>query len=142
MECGIVVPTCLRTPVLILEPKECLCQYHKPELQGAFPTQFPIKGFGFVQPRNDLCRSIIPPYFRELPARVAAAMTTLIREDIQAADMANAEYHAPLRGYPRFSPPPRSRPAPHPVVTVVHPREPKAPTQRVLAAWMTSAWKR
>ena len=100
MECGIIVPTCLRTPVLILEPKERMRRYHKPELQGAFPTQFPIKGFGFVQPRNDLRQSIIPPDFRELPARVVAAMTTLIREDIQAADTADAEYHAPLRGLP------------------------------------------
>ena len=100
MECGIVVPTCLRTPVLILEPRECMRRYHKPELQGAFPTQFPVKGFGFVQPCNDLRRSIIPPDFRELPARVVAAMTTLIREDIQAADAANAEYHAPLRDLP------------------------------------------
>ena len=100
MECGIVVPTCLRTPVLILDPPECMRRYHKPELQGAFPTEFPIEGFGPVQPRNDLRRSIIPPNFRELPERVAAAMTTLIREDIQAADAADAEYHAPLRGLP------------------------------------------
>ena len=50
MECGIVVPTCLRTPVLILDSRECMCRYHKPELQGAFPTQFPVEGFGFVQP--------------------------------------------------------------------------------------------
>ena len=100
MECGIVVPTCLRTPVLILDPRECMRRYHKPELQGAFPTQFPVEGFGFVQPRNDLRWSIIPPNFRELPARVVAVMTTLIREDIQAADVANAEYEAPLRGLP------------------------------------------
>ena len=100
LECGIVVPTCLRTPVLILEPRECMRRYHKPELQGAFPTQFPVKGFGFVQPRNDLRRSIIPPDFHELPARVVAAMTTLIREDIQAADAADVEYHAPLRDLP------------------------------------------
>ena len=86
MECGIVVPTCLRTPVLILDPKECMRRYHNPDLQGSFPTQFPVGGFGFVQPRNDLRRSIIPPNFRELPARVAAAMATLIREDISAAD--------------------------------------------------------
>ena len=86
MECNIVVPTCLRTPVLILDPKECMHRYHNPELQGAFPTQFPVEGFGFVQPRNDLRRSIIPPNFRELPARVAATMTTLIWEDILAAD--------------------------------------------------------
>ena len=100
MECGIVVPTCLRTPVLILDPRECMRRYHKPELQGSFPTKFPIEGFGFVQPRNDLRRSIIPPNFRELPARVVAAMTTLIREDILAADAADAEYQAPLRGLP------------------------------------------
>ena len=100
MECGIVVPTCLRTPVLILDPRECMHRYHKPELQGAFPTQFPVEGFGFIQPRNDLRRSIIPPNFRELLARVVAAMTTLIREDTQAADAADAEYNAPLRGLP------------------------------------------
>ena len=79
MECGIIVPTCLHTPVLILDPKECMRRYHNPELQGAFPTQFPVEGFGFVQPRNDLRRSIIPPHFRELPTMVAAVMTTLIR---------------------------------------------------------------
>ena len=100
MECGIVVPTCLRTPVLILDPPECMRRYHKPELQGAFPTKFPIDGFGPVQPRNDLRRSIIPPNFRELPEKVTAAMATLIREDIQAADAADAEHHAPIRGLP------------------------------------------
>ena len=98
MECNIVVPTCLRTPVLILDPKECMRRYHDPTLQGVFPTNFPAKGFGFVQPHNDLRRSIIPPNFRELPSRVAATMTTLIREDIQAADEAFAEYHSPIRG--------------------------------------------
>ena len=98
MECNIVVPTCLRTPVLILDPKECMHRYHDPTLQGEFPTNFPVKGFGFVQPHNDLRRSIIPPNFRELPSRVAAAMTTLIREDVQAADEAFAEYHSPIRG--------------------------------------------
>ena len=92
------MPTCLRTPVLILDPKECMRRYHDPTLQGEFPSNFPVKGFGFVQPRNDLRRSIIPPNFRELPSRVAAAMTTLIREDVQAADEAFAEYHSPLRG--------------------------------------------
>ena len=100
IECNIVVPTCLRMPVLILDPKECMRRYHHPTLQGAFPTDFPINGFGFVQPRNDLRWSIIPPNFRELPFRVAAAMTTLIREDIQAADEAFAEYHSPIRGLP------------------------------------------
>ena len=98
IQCNIVVPTCLRTPVLILDPKECMRRYHDPTLQGEFPSNFPVKGFGFVQPRNDLRRSIIPPNFRELPTRVAAAMTTLIREDIQAADEAFAKYHSPIRG--------------------------------------------
>ena len=100
IECNIVVPTCLRMPVLILDPKECMRRYHHPTLQGAFPTDFPVNGFGFVQPRNDLRQSIIPPNFRELPFRVAAVMTTLIREDIQAADEAFAEYHSPIRGLP------------------------------------------
>ena len=100
MECNIVVPTFLRMPVLILDPKECMRRYHDPTLQGAFPTHFPINGFGFVQPCNDLRRSIIPPNFHELPSRVAAAMTTLIREDIQAADEAFARCHSPIRGLP------------------------------------------
>ena len=104
MEWNIVVPTCLRTPVLILDPKKCMRRYHDPTLQGAFPTDFPVNGFGFVQPRNDLHRSIIPPNFRELPSRVATAMTTLIREDIQAADEAFAEYHSPVRGLRPSSP--------------------------------------
>ena len=103
IECNIVVPTCLHTPVLILDPKECMRRYHHPSLQGAFPTNFPVYGFGLVQPRNDLCRSIIPPNFCELPFRVAAAMTTLIREDIQAADEAFTEYHSPIRGLPPSS---------------------------------------
>ena len=98
MECGIVVPTCLRTPVLILDPKECMRRYHDPTLQGAFPTDFPVNGFGYVQPRNDIRRSIIPPNFRELPSRVAAAVTTLIREDVQAADEAYAEHRSSIRG--------------------------------------------
>ena len=100
MECCIIVPTCLRTPVLILDPKECMRRYHKPELQGAFPTQFLIKGFGFVQLHNDLCRSIIPPNFRQLPFRVATVMTTLIWQDIMAADAVYAEYNSPLSGLP------------------------------------------
>ena len=66
--------------------------------RAQFPTDFPVNGFGYVQPRNDLRRSIIPPNFRELPSRVAAAVTTLIREDVQAADEAFAEYHSPIRG--------------------------------------------
>ena len=98
MECGIIVPTCLRTPVLILDPKECMRRYHDPTLQGAFPTDFPVNGFGYVQPRNDIRQSIIPPNFRELPSRVAAAVTTLIREDVQAADEAYAKRHSPIRG--------------------------------------------
>ena len=98
MECGIVVPTCLRTPVLILDPKECMRRYHDPTLQGAFPTDFPVNGFGYVQPRNDIRRSIIPPNFRELPSRVAAAVTTLIREDVQAADEAHAKHRSSIRG--------------------------------------------
>ena len=115
VECGIVVPTCLRIPVLILDSKECMRRYHKPELQGAFPTQFPIEGFGFVQPRNDLRRSIIPPNFRTLPTRVAAAMTTLIREDTLAADAADTENNFPLRGLPPLlaSPHVTSTTAPH-----------------------------
>ena len=30
VDCGIVVPTCLHTPTLVLPPSECMRQYHDP----------------------------------------------------------------------------------------------------------------
>ena len=60
VDCGIVVPMCLRTPMLVLLPSECMRRYHYPHLQGLFAHKYLENGFGFVQPRGDLRDSIIP----------------------------------------------------------------------------------
>ena len=59
VECGIVVPTCLRIPTLVLPLAECMRRYHDPHLQGLFAHKYPENGFSFVQPRGDLKDSII-----------------------------------------------------------------------------------
>ena len=64
VDCGIVVPTCLRMPTLVLPTSECMCRYHNPHLQGLFANKYPEKGFGYVQPRGDLRDCIALPDFR------------------------------------------------------------------------------
>ena len=54
VDCGIVVPTCLRTPMLVLLMSECMHRYHNPHLQGLFANKYPENEFGYVQPRGDL----------------------------------------------------------------------------------------
>ena len=116
-------------------------QIPRSKLAGRVPHQLPVKGFGFVQPRNDLRRSIIPPNFRELPSQVAAAMTTLIREDVQAADEVFAEYHSPIRG---LRPPLAHMPWPlqTPLVSDDRPKKTRTATLRVPAAWQDSPWRK
>ena len=63
MDCGIVVPTCLRTPMLVLLMSECMRRYHNPHLQGLFTNKYPENRFGYVQPRGDLRDCIVPPDF-------------------------------------------------------------------------------
>ena len=60
MDCGIVVPTCLRTPMLVLPSSECMRRYHSPHLQGLFAHKYPENGFSYVQPRGDLRDCIVP----------------------------------------------------------------------------------
>ena len=60
VDCGIIVPTCLRTPTLVLPPSKCMRRYHNLRLQGLFAHKYPKNGFGFVQPREDIRDSIIP----------------------------------------------------------------------------------
>ena len=63
----LVVPTCLRTPTLIL-PTGCFMQlYNNLDAQGCCALQFPSGGQGFLQPRGDIQQSIIPRGFRVLP---------------------------------------------------------------------------
>ena len=63
VDCGIIVPTCLRTPMLVLPPSECMRRYHNPHLQGLFAHKYPENGFGLVQPRGDIRDSIVLPDF-------------------------------------------------------------------------------
>ena len=63
VDCGIVVPTCLRMPTLVLPTSECMHRYHNPHLQGLFTNKYPENGFGYVQPRGDLRDCIVPPDF-------------------------------------------------------------------------------
>ena len=81
VDCGIVVPTCLRTPMLMLPPSECMRRYHHPYLQGLFAHTYPENGFGFVQPRADLRDSIVPPDFQWLHMLATEVLQTLARED-------------------------------------------------------------
>ena len=60
VDCNIVVPTCLRTPMLILPLAECMRRYHDPHMQGLFAHKYPDNGFSLVQPRGDLRLSIVP----------------------------------------------------------------------------------
>ena len=63
VDSGIVVPTCLRTLMLVLPTSECMQRYHNPHLQGLFANKYLENGFGYVQPRGDLRDCIVPPDF-------------------------------------------------------------------------------
>ena len=81
MDCGLVVPTCLRTLTLVLPTSECMRRYHNPHLQGLFANKYPENGFSYVQPRGDLRDCIVPPDFRRLPELATEALWTLSCED-------------------------------------------------------------
>ena len=67
MDGNLIVPTCLRTPTLIL-PARCFVQlYYDLETQGQYASDFPTRGQGFLQPRGDIRTSIVPRNFRILP---------------------------------------------------------------------------
>ena len=67
MDGDLVVPTCLRTPTLIL-PARCFIQlYYDPDAQGQYASDFPTRGRGFLQPRGDIRTAIVPRNFRILP---------------------------------------------------------------------------
>ena len=67
MDGDLVVPTCLRTPTLILPVGRFMQLYYDPDHQGPYASQFPEDGRGFLQPREDLRRAIVPRGFRDLP---------------------------------------------------------------------------
>ena len=67
MDGDLIVPTCLRTPTLILSARRFVQLYYDPEAQGQYASDFPTRGQGFLQPRGDIRTSIIPTNFRILP---------------------------------------------------------------------------
>ena len=67
MDGNLVVPTCLRTPKLILPAGRFVQLYYDPDAQGQYASHFPTGGQGFLQPRGDIRMSIIPRNFRILP---------------------------------------------------------------------------
>ena len=67
MDGDLIVPTCLRMPTLIL-PARCFVQlYYDLDAQGQYASNFPTRGQGFLQPREDIRTSIVPRNFRMLP---------------------------------------------------------------------------
>ena len=70
MDRDLVVPTCLRTPTLILLAGRFVQLYYDPDAQGQYASHFPTGGQGFLQPRGDIRMSIVPRNFRILPADV------------------------------------------------------------------------
>ena len=79
MDCGIVVPTCLRTLMLVLPWSDCMRRYHSPHLQGLFAHKYPENGFGYMQPRGDLRDWIVLPDFQRLPDLATEVLQTLSR---------------------------------------------------------------
>ena len=67
MDSDLIVPTCLRTPTLILSPRCFVQLYYDLDAQGQYTSDFPTRGQGFLQPRGDITTSIIPRNFRILP---------------------------------------------------------------------------
>ena len=87
MDGDLVVPTCLRTPTLIL-PAGCFVQlYYDPDAQGQYASHFPTRGQGFLQLRGDIRMSIIPRNFRVLPDDVREVVNLYFhREGLQAEE--------------------------------------------------------
>ena len=87
MDGDLVVPTCLRTPTLIL-PAGCFVQlYYDPDAQGQYASHFPTGGQGFLQPRGDIRTSIIPRNFRILSDDVREVVNLYFhREGLQAEE--------------------------------------------------------
>ena len=85
MDGNLVVPTCLRTPTLILPAGRFVQLYYDPDAQGQYASHFPTGGQGFLQPRGDIRMSIVPRNFRILPADVREVVDLYFhREGLEA----------------------------------------------------------
>ena len=67
MDGDLIVPTCLMMPMLILPARHSVQLYYDRDAQGQYTSNFPTRGQGFLQPRQDIRTSIIPRNFRILP---------------------------------------------------------------------------
>ena len=67
MDGNLIVPTYLRTPMLILLARRFVQLYYYPDAQGQYASDFPTRGQEFLQPRGDIRTSIVPRNFRILP---------------------------------------------------------------------------
>ena len=81
VDCGIVVPKCLRMPLLVLPMPACMHRYHNPHLQGLFANKYPENWFNYVQPRGNFRDCIVLPDFWRLPELATEALSTLLTEN-------------------------------------------------------------
>ena len=87
MDGNLVVPTCLRMPMLILPARHFVQLYYDPDAQGQYASDFPTGGQGFLQPRGDIRMSIVPRNFRLLPNDVQEVIDLYFhREGLEAKE--------------------------------------------------------
>ena len=87
MDGDLIVPTCLRMPMLILPARRFVQLYYDPDAQGQYASNFPTRGQGFLQPRGDITTSIIPRNFRILPEDVREVVDLYFhREGLEAQE--------------------------------------------------------
>ena len=94
MDKDLVVPTCLRTPTLILPTGHFVKMYYDLDAQGQYASQFLAGSQGFMQPEGDIRASIVPRDFHELPADVQELVDQYFhREELERrADRDEEEY--------------------------------------------------
>ena len=93
MDGDLVVPTCLRMPMLILPAGRFVQLYYDPDAQGQYASHFPSGGQGFLQPRGDIRTSIIPRNFRALPADVREVVDLYFhREEVEAKENQESDH--------------------------------------------------
>ena len=85
MDGDLVVQTCLRTPMLILQARRFIQLYYDPDAQGQYASDFPTRAQGFLQPRGDIRMAIVPRNFRILPDNVREVIDNYFqREELEA----------------------------------------------------------
>ena len=93
MDGDLIVPTCLRTPTLILLARHFIQLYYDLEAQGQYASDFPTRGQGFLQPRGDIRMSIVPRNFRILPDDVREVVDLYFhREGLDMQDERSQSY--------------------------------------------------